>query len=115
MQVFAKCGVIKEDDERRPRIKVYRDKESGMPKGDGLVTYLKDPSVHMLPPPPLLLDGFCCVVTAMITTHSSTGVRHVWYNSVLSTACVECFPSMLLCIAPVLTLLALLSYSVCCF
>ena len=46
LQVFAKCGVIKEDDERRPRVKVYRDRESGMPKGDGLVTYLKDPSVH---------------------------------------------------------------------
>ena len=43
--MFAKCGVIKEDDERRPRVKVYRDRESGMPKGDGLVTYLKDPSV----------------------------------------------------------------------
>lgn len=45
VQVFGKCGVIKEDDERRPRVKVYRDRESGMPKGDGLVTYLKDPSV----------------------------------------------------------------------
>ena len=43
--MFSKCGVIKEDDERRPRVKVYRDGESGMPKGDGLVTYLKDPSV----------------------------------------------------------------------
>ena len=37
--------MIKEDDERKPRVKVYRDRESGMPKGDGLVTYLKDPSV----------------------------------------------------------------------
>ncbi|KAL3133307.1 hypothetical protein ABBQ38_007186 [Trebouxia sp. C0009 RCD-2024] len=46
-QVFGKCGVIKEDDERRPRVKVYRDRESGMPKGDGLVTYLKDPSVEL--------------------------------------------------------------------
>lgn len=46
-QVFSKCGVIKEDDERRPRVKVYRDRESGMPKGDGLVTYLKDPSVEL--------------------------------------------------------------------
>ena len=47
LQVFSKCGVIKEDDERRPRVKVYRDRESGMPKGDGLVTYLKDPSVSL--------------------------------------------------------------------
>ena len=44
--MFAKCGVVKEDDERRPRVKVYRDRDSGMPKGDGLVTYLKDPSVR---------------------------------------------------------------------
>ena len=47
LQIFSKCGVIKEDDERRPRVKVYRDRESGMPKGDGLVTYLKDPSVSL--------------------------------------------------------------------
>lgn len=45
LQAFSKCGVIKEDDQHRPRIKIYRDRESGMPKGDGLVTYLKDPSV----------------------------------------------------------------------
>ena len=49
LQAFSKCGVIKEDDQRRPRIKIYRDRESGMPKGDGLVTYLKDPSVSLKP------------------------------------------------------------------
>lgn len=68
LQVFSKCGVIKEDDERRPRVKVYRDRESGMPKGDGLVTYLKDPSVSLkLPHNSYLMHApvWCCdAVTA---------------------------------------------------
>ena len=46
MQVFAKCGVLKEDDDRKPKVKVYRDRETQVPKGDGLVTYLKEPSVR---------------------------------------------------------------------
>lgn len=45
LQVFTKCGVIKEGDDRKPRIKMYRDKVLGVAKGDGLVTYLKEPSV----------------------------------------------------------------------
>lgn len=71
MQVFAKCGVIKEDDERRPRVKVYRDRDSGMPKGDGLVTYLKDPSVgsccclYMSS----LFCSFAALMTALIWCH----------------------------------------------
>ena len=44
LQVFQKCGMVKEDDEGRKRVKIYRDKE-GRQKGDGLVTYLKEPSV----------------------------------------------------------------------
>lgn len=43
---FTKCGVIKLDDERRPRVKVYKS-EDGSGKGDGLVTYLKQPSVDL--------------------------------------------------------------------
>ncbi|KAK9820468.1 hypothetical protein WJX72_010675 [[Myrmecia] bisecta] len=45
--VFTKCGLIKETDDRQPRVKIYRDKATGMPKGDGLVTYLKEPSVGL--------------------------------------------------------------------
>ena len=48
-QVFAKCGILKEDDDGRPRVKIYRDKATGMSKGDGLVSYLKEPSVSVLP------------------------------------------------------------------
>lgn len=46
MQVFSKCGLIKDGDDGRPRVKIYRDRATGMPKGDGLVTYLKEPSVR---------------------------------------------------------------------
>lgn len=48
-QVFAKCGIIKEDEDRAPRVKLYKDPATGLPKGDGRVTYLKEPSVRLMP------------------------------------------------------------------
>ncbi len=59
-QVFSKCGIIKEGDEGRPRIKIYRDKATGMPKGDGLVTYLKVPSVRRARSVSAGPSGLCC-------------------------------------------------------
>ena len=44
-QFFTKCGILKDDDEGKPRVKLYKDRASGMLKGDGLVYYLKQPSV----------------------------------------------------------------------
>ncbi|KNC83997.1 hypothetical protein SARC_03758 [Sphaeroforma arctica JP610] len=43
---MSKCGIIKLDDEGKPRIKIYKDAQ-GNPKGDGLCTYLKVESVDL--------------------------------------------------------------------
>mgnify|MGYP002775797320 CR=1 FL=1 len=41
-EVFSKCGIIKEDpDTKKPKIKLYTDKQTNVLKGDALVTYLK--------------------------------------------------------------------------
>jgi len=47
LEVFGKCGIIKDDAKGQPRVKIYTDKATGRPKGDGLVTYLRLPSVDL--------------------------------------------------------------------
>ena len=53
INIPASSHIISIIQQRQPRIKIYRD-ANGMPKGDGLVTFLKEPSVDLAIQ---LLDG----------------------------------------------------------
>lgn len=57
VQRFAQYGVLKPGEDGAPRVKLYRDKATQMPKGDGLVTFLYQPSVSA-PEPKQCLQGW---------------------------------------------------------
>jgi HIV Tat-specific factor 1 len=74
-EVFGRCGLIKEDEDGAPRVKIYRDKASGVPKGDGLVIYLKarkhPPKRYQ--PHARFLTYICCVTAGAVC---GAGVYH---------------------------------------
>ncbi|KAM0745932.1 hypothetical protein T439DRAFT_330285 [Meredithblackwellia eburnea MCA 4105] len=45
--VFSKAGLILEDADGRPRVKLYHDRDTGAFKGEALVVYFKEESVHL--------------------------------------------------------------------
>lgn len=45
--VFSRYGVLNEDDQGEPKIKMYADEKSGMFKGEALVTFFKPESVEL--------------------------------------------------------------------
>jgi RNA recognition motif-containing protein len=52
---FSLCGVIKVNEDGTPRLKIYKD-SNGNPKGDGLVSYAREESVHLACQ---ILNGAC--------------------------------------------------------
>ncbi|CDU23225.1 related to Splicing factor U2AF-associated protein 2 [Sporisorium scitamineum] len=46
-RVFSRYGVLLEDDQGQPRIKMYHDDKTGMFKGEALVVYFKPESVEL--------------------------------------------------------------------
>ncbi|PKI83294.1 hypothetical protein MVES_002791 [Malassezia vespertilionis] len=46
-QVFARYGVLLEDDQGEPRVKLYHDSQTGAFKGEALVVYFKPESVEL--------------------------------------------------------------------
>ncbi|PWN36408.1 uncharacterized protein FA14DRAFT_106680, partial [Meira miltonrushii] len=46
-KVFSRYGVLNEDDDGEPRVKMYADTKTGMFKGEALVTYFKQESVEL--------------------------------------------------------------------
>lgn len=54
--VFSRYGILSEDDEGQPRIKLYTDAATGMFKGEALVTFFKPESCELAIQ---LLDGTC--------------------------------------------------------
>jgi len=65
--MMKKYGIIQMDPVNdRPKIKIYKDKQTGCPKGDGICTFVKKESVDLAIQ---LLDKFPCPLDISLTCH----------------------------------------------
>ena len=90
VQFFAKCGILKEDDDGKPRVKLYKDRASGMLKGDGLVYYLKQPSVSHEEHPPHSAQWHNLPCICRSTSHGAEQICPHTLCTIPALTCIVC-------------------------
>ena len=79
LQRFGQYGVVKPGEDGAPRVKIYKDRNTQLPKGDGLVTFLYEPSVSHWLLGNIFLCGIiplCMQVSLMTGNNASRAVKN---------------------------------------